>query len=190
VAEAIKPSVDQQRQPDRGEDRERHQRRLQLDERDQPGRRRAARRRQQQHRAAQPDEGHAERHNDRRQVPEVHQRADRRVDADARDEREHPHGRRVVEPRRADAGAEAHEGADGEVEIVDRDHAELGHRREGERQREVQHQVEAEVADRPRLHDPDRRQQGGERERGEQGPEHARVQGRDLPGCGVRADAR
>ena len=101
------------------------------------------------HGEAEPDEGHAERHDDRGQLAQLDQRADarrrRRCSAARASDAEQ---RRVVQPGRGDAGDEADEGADREVEVVDAEQEHLRDGGERDRHREVEQQVEAEIAHR------------------------------------------
>ena len=69
---------------------------------------------------------------------------------------------------RGDAGDEADIGADGKIQIVDGDDAKLCDGRQRDRHREVQHQVEAEIADRARIEVIDGQQDDQQRESGQQ----------------------
>nr|GFA78297.1 hypothetical protein [Tanacetum cinerariifolium] len=123
-------------QHDARDDRQRDQRRLDPHQCLQPLRCGSARRRQQQNRATDPDERHAQRDDNRRQVAAVNQRAEQRIHADAAGQRQPAEKRMLIKQRHRNAGDEADETAHGQVQIVDADDQHLGdgRQRDGHRQ--------------------------------------------------------
>ncbi len=89
------------------------------------------------------------------------QRADRGIDQNAACQRRHPEQRLFGEPGGGDAGDEPDIGAERQVEIVYGDDEHLGDGRKGDRQREIEQQVKADIAHGARLQ-PEYRQQDGD----------------------------
>jgi hypothetical protein len=114
--------------------------------------------RQDQHGQPHPDERQPQRHDDGRQRPPVDQCSDQTVDADGGDQRRDAQQGSVLEQRCGDAGAQSHEAADAQVQIVDRDDAELRQRRQDHRHREVEQQGQPDIAHGARLLREDHRQ--------------------------------
>ena len=80
------------------------------------------------------------------------------IDGDAAEQHERRRASGVVmQPGRGDAADEADKGADRQIEVVARDDEHLRHGRERDRDRQVQHQREAEIADGARVEPGDRR---------------------------------
>ena len=177
MGRAHQPEMDDRRERKQRVDRERHEWSLPGHHRAQPFRRLAARRRQDEDRQAEPDERHAECHDDGRQVPEVDQRADRGIDQYAAGKRRDPEQRLVGEPGRADAGDEADIGTERQVEVVHGDDEHLGDGRKRDRQREIEQEVEADIAHRARLHPEHSEQDDDEGQRWQQ---DARVAGQEC----------
>ena len=75
--------------------------------------------RQNQNGKAQPDEGHAQRHHDGRQVAQMDERAKRRVERYQARQCRDPQKRSVVEPGCRDAGDQADEGTDRQIKLID-----------------------------------------------------------------------
>ena len=101
------------------------------------------------------------------------QRAERGIDADRAEEHERAEQRRVAQPGRGDAADEADEGADRQVEFVAGDDEHLRDRRQRDRDRQIEHQVEAEIADGARIEpgdgDEHQRQRQGRQQRAQPG---------------------
>ena len=154
----------------------RHEGRLEGHEREQPVRRAAARLRQKQDGQALPDEAHAERHDDRGQVAQVDQRAEQR------------HRRRSS---RAGSATPSSGASRSQVAVtqptkptkvpIDRSRSLpvmtniWAMRRQRDRDRQVEHQVEAEIADGARVEPGDGDQHQRQRKRRQQRAQQARA---------------
>src|SRR5580704_7804496 len=93
---------------------------------------------------SQPGETHAERDDDRGQIAQIDERAERGVERYATHQRQRAEPRLVAQPGRRYAADKADESADRQIEVVARDDERLRHRGERDRDRKIQHQGEAE----------------------------------------------
>ncbi len=119
------------------------------------------------------------------------QRADGGIGGDAGRQQQDAEQRLVHHPGAGDAGHQPDEGADREIEVVDRQDEHLRDGGEGDRHRVFQHQVEAAIAHGAVVEDEDGDQHSRQRDR-RQGPaQHARIAiERDLGARGLAGPRR
>ncbi len=152
----------------RRQDRKWYPGRLQAHELLEPIGCRTARLGQQQNREPLPDEAHAQSDDDRRQRSQVDQSAEGRIHPDRRHQHQGAEQGCLAQPGGGDAADEADEGADREVEVITGHDEQLRNRREGDRDRQVEHQREAEIADGPWIEPGDGDQDEHQRKRRQQ----------------------
>ena len=90
--------------------------------------------------------------------------ADSGIDPDGRQQDQHPQERCVIEVGGGDTGDKADKGADRQVKVIDRHDDHLGNRRQRNRHRQIEQQVQPHVAHGARLQVKDPTQQQRQRQ--------------------------